>query len=47
LSRTGKTDTHPNRFYEKGAAFVRMNVHHAGEINEWHKEIISVKKNND
>jgi len=39
---TEKANTRANRFYEKiGATFVRTNLHHERNINEWHKEITS------
>ena len=45
---TEKANTRANKFYEKiGAAFVRTNLHHGREINEWYKEIIPAKKNSD
>ena len=34
-----------NRFYEKiGARFIRTNLHHGREINEWHKKVTAVKQ---
>jgi ribosomal protein S18 acetylase RimI-like enzyme len=41
---TEKANARANRFYQKiGAAFVRTNLHHGREINEWHKEITKAK----
>lgn len=43
---TEKSNTRANKFYEKiGARFVKINLHHGREINEWHKEITSARGN--
>lgn len=43
---TEKSNTRANKFYEKiGATFVKTNLHHGREINEWHKEITSARGN--
>ena len=42
---TEKANTRANKFYEKiGAAFVKTNLHHGREINEWHKKITVAKQ---
>ena len=41
---TEKANARANRFYEKiGAKFVRTNLYHGREINEWHKKITGAK----
>lgn len=46
IIRTEKANTRANKFYEKiGATFVKTNLHHGKDINEWHKEITSVRGN--
>ena len=38
--RTEKMNLRSNRFYEKiGAEFIKTDLHHGNEINEWHKLI--------
>lgn len=41
---TEKINKRANKFYRKiGAKFIRTNLHHGREINEWHKQITEVK----
>jgi ribosomal protein S18 acetylase RimI-like enzyme len=41
---TEKANARANRFYEKiGAKFVRTNLYHGREINQWHKKITGAK----
>lgn len=43
---TEKSNLLANRFYKKiGARFVRVNIHHGREINEWHKPLVPNAKN--
>jgi len=42
---TEEANVRANKFYEKiGATFVRTNLHHGREINEWYKEMNVTKK---
>lgn len=43
---TEESNARANKFYEKiDATFVKTNLHHGREINEWHKEITSARGN--
>lgn len=45
IIRTEKANTRASKFYEKiGATFVKTNLHHGKDINEWHKEIAAAKQ---